>query len=183
MKFLDLVRKRKSTRNYSSRPVAREIIDRCIEAARLAPSACNSQPWSFIVIDDEELRNKVCEAAFSAPYSLNTFARKASVLIAVVTERSKYVTKLAGYFRGIQFSLVDIAIACEHLILQAEEDGVGTCWLGWFNEKKVKKILNVPRRKKIDIIISMGYPESDALAEKKRKDINKIRRFNRGIRQ
>ena len=179
MTFLQLVSKRKSIRKYSPRPVPRERIERCLEAARLSPSACNSQPWSFIVVDDERLRDKVSEAAFSPPYSLNAFAKAAPVLIAVVTEHSKYITRVAGFFRGTQYSLVDVAVACEHLILQAAEEGIGTCWLGWFNEKKVKKILNVPRRKKIDIIISMGYPESDEPRERIRRPLSEIRRYNK----
>lgn len=179
MDFLELAKKRKSTRSYSSRPVAREVIERCLEAARMAPSACNSQPWSFIVIDDEGLKNRVASAAFSVPYTLNSFAKNAPILVVVVTERSKYITKLAGYFRGIQYSLVDIGIACEHLVLQAEEEGLGTCWLGWFNEKKVKKILGIPKRKKIDIMISIGYPEKDEPKERVRKPLDKIRRFNK----
>ncbi|MBC8473885.1 MAG: nitroreductase family protein, partial [Candidatus Omnitrophica bacterium] len=68
MKFSELVKKRKSTRKYSLKPVLREIIEKCLEAARLAPSACNAQPWSFIVLDDKDLKDKVTEAAFSAPY-------------------------------------------------------------------------------------------------------------------
>ena len=179
MNFIELVRKRRSTRNYSSRPVSRDIIERCIEAARLAPSACNAQPWSFIILDDEKTKNAVARAAFSAPYTLNSFAEKAPILIAVVTERTKYITRLAGYFRGIQYSLIDIAIACEHLILQAEEEGLGTCWLGWFDEKKVKKILGIPQRKKIDIIISMGYSETAHDRERIRKPLDKIRRYNK----
>ena len=179
MKFIELVRKRRSTRNYSSRLVPRDVIDRCIEAARLAPSACNAQPWFFIVLDDEKTKNAVARAAFSAPYTLNKFAEEAPILIVVVTERTKYITRLAGYFRGIQYSLIDIAIACEHLILQAEEEGLGTCWLGWFNEKKVRKILGIPQRKKIDIIISMGYPDAGDGRERIRKSLDKIRRYNK----
>lgn len=178
MKFLELVKKRKSTRKYSSRPVPRELIDKCLEAARVAPSACNSQPWSFIVVDKEDLRNTLADKAFSVPYSLNTFAKTAPVLIVAVTERPKYITRVAGYFRGIQYSLVDIAIACEHIVLQAEEEGLGTCWLGWFNEKEVKRILRIPKRKKVDIIISMGYPEKEEQREKIRRPLDKIRRYN-----
>ncbi|MFC1620682.1 nitroreductase family protein [Candidatus Omnitrophota bacterium] len=178
MKFLELVKKRKSVRKYSSRPVPRETMEHCLEAARLAPSACNSQPWSFIVVDDEALKNKVCSAAFSGVYSMNSFASKASALIAVVTERSRYTARVGGYFRGIQFSLVDVAIACEHFILQAVEEGLGTCWLGWFDEKKVKNILNIPKRKKIDIIISVGYPEEVPQQERGRRKLDEIRRFN-----
>lgn len=179
MSFIELARKRRSTRNYSSRSVSRDIIERCIEAARLAPSACNAQPWSFIVLDDEKAKSAVARAAFSAPYTLNSFAKEAPILIVVVTERTKYITRLAGYFRGIQYSLIDIAIACEHLVLQAEEEGLGTCWLGWFNEKKVRKILGIPQRKKIDIIISMGYPEAENDRERIRRPLDKIRRYNK----
>ncbi|MBU1853944.1 MAG: nitroreductase family protein [Candidatus Omnitrophica bacterium] len=178
MHFLELVKKRKSTRKYSRRPVSREIIDKCLEAARLAPSACNSQPWSFIVVDDEKLKDAVNKAAFSGIYSMNSFANSAPVLIIVITRRRGYMARLGGYFRGVQYSLIDIGIACEHLILQAEEKGLGTCWLGWFNEKEVKKILRIPKDKKVDIIISMGYPEDGEIRDKKRKALSEIRRFN-----
>ena len=178
MMFLELSKKRKSVRKYSPKPVLREAIDRCIEAARLAPSACNSQPWYFIAVDGKELKDEVANKAFSGVYSINSFAKEAPVLIIVVTERPSYITRLGGYFKGVQYSLIDIGIACEHFILQAEEEGLGTCWLGWFNENRVKKILHIPREKKIDIIISMGYPESEEEKDKKRKGLDEVRRFN-----
>lgn len=178
MKFLELTRKRRSVRRYTSGPVPREIVDRCVEAARLAPSACNAQPWSFIVVDDPELKNKLAAQAFSGIYSINSFAKDAVVLVVVVRERSSYAAKLAGCLRGIQYSLIDIGIACEHLVLQAEEECVGTCWIGWFNERAVKKVLCLPAKTKIDVIISMGYPEDTTRAEKQRKSLDQIRRFN-----
>ena len=141
MDFLDLVRKRESVRSYSVTPVPRELINKCLEAARLAPSACNSQPWTFIVIDDPETKKKLADTAFSGIYSINAFAREAPVLVVVITERSAYAAKLGAYFRGMQYNLIDIGIACEHFILQAAEEGIGTCWLGWFNERGVKKVL------------------------------------------
>ena len=177
MDFLKLVRQRRSVRKYSPKPVPREIIDRCLEAARLAPSACNSQPWSFIVVDEEKCKNRLAEEAFSGAYSMNAFAKSAPVLIVVVTERSGYIARLGGYFKGVQYSLIDIGIACEHLILQAEEDGLGTCWLGWFNEKAVKKALDLPNDKKVDIIISMGYPVEQEYRDKNRKPLDEIRRY------
>lgn len=178
MRFLELVKRRRSTRKYFTKPVSREVIDRCLEAACLAPSACNSQPWFFIVIDDEKLKNKVSAAAFSGLYSMNSFARKAPVLIIVVTERSSYIARLGGYFRGVQYSLIDIGIVCEHLVLQAEEDGIGSCWLGWFNEGAIKEILGIARDKKIDVIISLGYPQSEERKQKPRKPLSEVRRFN-----
>ena len=157
--------------------MTREAIDRCLEAARLSPSACNSQPWSFIVVDDPDLKNRIAGGAFSGIYSINSFVKSAPLLIIVVTERSKYTASLGGHFRGVQYSLIDIGIACEHLVLQAAEEGLGTCWLGWFNETHVKKVLNIPELKKIDIIISLGYPENSEPREKTRKPLDEIRRF------
>jgi nitroreductase len=177
MTFLDLVRTRQSERRYAPTQVPRAIVERCLEAARLAPSACNSQPWTFIVVDDEAVRNRLAEAAFSGLYSMNRFAAKAPVLVAVVTERSKYVARLGGQMRGVQYSLIDIGIACEHFILQAAEEGVGSCWLGWFNEGAVKKVLGLPRGARIDVIISVGYPETPQVREKNRKRREDMARY------
>jgi nitroreductase len=177
MTFLELVKNRRSIRKYSSKPIPHEAIDRCLEAARLAPSACHSQPWSFIVADNENDKNKLAEAAFSGVYSMNTFAKNAPVIIVVITEQSAYAAKVGGYLKGIQYNLIDIGIACEHLVLQAAEEGIGTCWLGWFNEKAVKKVLGLPNNKKVDVIISMGYPENYEPREKVIKSLDEIRRY------
>ena len=178
MTFLELAKKRKSVRKYYPQSVSRELLDRCLEAARLSPSACNAQPWYFIIIDDKKLKDELAGKAFSGVYAINSFAKDAPVLIVVVTERSNYIARLGGYFKGVQYSLIDIGIACEHLILQAQEEGLGTCWLGWFNEGAVKKILGLPRDKKVDIIISLGYPQEGVEWGKMRKPLAEIRRFN-----
>ncbi len=180
MSIFEVISKRQSVRSYSERPVPREILERCIEAARLAPSACNSQPWSFVVVDDPDLRQTIAVKAFSGIYSMNAFARKAPVLLVVVTDRSKLIARLGGQFRGVQYSLIDVGVACEHFVLQAAEEGVGTCWLGWFNERAVRRALRLPRTSQIDVIISMGYPDQPALREKNRKPLNSIRRYNLG---
>lgn len=177
MNFSELIHKRQSVRKYLPKPVSRDIIEKCLEAARLAPSACNNQPWSFIVVDKQELKDKLAQEAFSGVYSMNSFAKNAAALIVVITERPSYITRLAGYFKGVQYSLIDIGIACEHLSLQAAEDGLGTCMLGWFNEPGVRKLLKIPRDKKIDLIVSMGYPETEEIREKMRKPIDEIRKF------
>jgi nitroreductase len=175
--FLDLVRRRQSTRRYAPRPVPRETIDQCLEAARLAPSACNSQPWSFIVMDNREAVRKLAEKAFSGIYAINKFAREAPVIIAVISEHSTYTARLGGVFRGVKYNLIDIGIACEHLVLQAEELGLGTCWIGWFREKAVKKFLGLPRRAKVDVLITVGYPAEPSAREKKRKSLDEMRWF------
>ncbi|MEI6632877.1 MAG: nitroreductase family protein [Chlamydiota bacterium] len=178
MNFLDLVKERRSVRRYSPKPVSRQVIDRCLEAARLAPSACNSQPWSFIVIDDPEKVADLAPRVFGGIYSMNAFVKDAPVLVAVVTERSTYAARLGGFFKGTRYNLIDIGISCEHLVLQAAEDGVGTCWLGWFDEKALKRALGLPRGTRVDILISMGYPADDPKAEgKARKPLDQVRKY------
>ncbi|MDD3374379.1 MAG: nitroreductase family protein [Candidatus Omnitrophica bacterium] len=177
MNFLNLSKKRQSCRKYSDAPVPKEVLERCVEAARLAPSACNSQPWRFIVVAETELKNKLADAAFSGVHTMNSFAKNAPVLVAVVTERSKYAAQLAGHFRGTQYSLIDLGIAGEHFCLQAAEEGLGTCWLGWFNQRGVKKVLGLSRKDQIDIMFSVGYPQGDGLREKIRKDVVEISEF------
>jgi len=177
MSFLELAAKRQSTRAYLAKPVPRDVIDRCIEAARLAPSACNSQPWSFVVADSGPVRTQLVDAAFSGVYSMCAFAKAAPVIIVATRDRSTYTAKLGAFFRGSEFNLIDIGIACEHLVLQAEEEGLGTCWLGWFNEAGVRRTLGLPRSTKIDVIIPMGYPADPALRPKTRRPLDEVRKY------
>lgn len=179
MSFLELCRRRQSTRRYDpARPVPREAVERCLEAARLAPSACNSQPWGFSVVDAEPLRTQLAAAAFSHVYAMNRFAREAPVLIVVTTEPSKPAAQLAGRLRGVPYNLVDVGIAVEHLVLQAEEEGLGSCWLGWFDAPAVRRVLGLPRAARVDLMVSLGYAAEPALRTKVRKPLSAIARFN-----
>jgi len=179
MALLDLLKHRKSVRDFLDRPVEREKIMICLEAARLAPSACNSQPWKFIVVDDRQLKNKLCDAAFSSIYFINAFCKIAPVIVVVISEKSKFLAQIGGMFRGTKYYLIDIGIAIEHFVLQAEDLGLGTCWVGWFNEGAVKSILNIPQHKKIDILIALGYYNSEKVrSEHSREPIDKIASFN-----
>jgi nitroreductase len=178
MKFLDLVKTRQSVRKYLDKPVERKKIERCLEAARLAPSASNSQPWSFILVDDPKLKEAVAKETFSQLISFNRFSLQAPVLIILISERTGFLNKVAEAIKDKQFSLIDIGIAAEHLCLQAAEEGLGTCMLGWFNEKGVKKLLDIPQSKRVELIITMGYPESTEIRPKKRKSINQIINHN-----
>ena len=179
MTFLELVNRRQSVRRYvPGRRIPRDVLDRCLEAARLAPSACNSQPWSFVVVDGPEaVRELALAACTHPPYGMNRFAVDASALVAVVTEKMKLAARLGAQFRGVQYSLVDVGIACEHLVLQAAEEGVGSCWLGWFNERAVKRRLALSRRSKVDLLICLGYPADPAPRPKVRRVLDEIRRY------
>jgi nitroreductase len=179
MALLDLIKQRKSVRDFLDKPVEREKIMMCLEAARLAPSESNSQPWRFIVVDDRELKNRLCDAAFGGLYFINTFCKTAPVIVAVISEKSKFIARVGGMFRGTKYYLIDIGITCEHFVLEAEDLGLGTCWIGWFNERAVKSVLNIPQNKKIDILIAMGYYDRGKLGpEHGREPMDKIASFN-----
>jgi nitroreductase len=179
MRFLDLITARQSCRSYSSRPVEREKIERCLEAARLSPSACNSQPWYFIVLDDPALKDEVAKATFSSLVGFNKFTLQAPVMAVVLSEPRKLVPAVGSQLKGIPYRLIDIGIAAEHFCLQAAEEGLGTCLIGWFNEKKIKNALKLPPWKKIELVISLGYAAPhDKTRKKVRKKIDQIRQYN-----
>ena len=179
MALLDLLKHRKSVREFLDRPVERDKIITCLEAARLAPSECNSQPWRFIVVDDRQLKDRLCDAAFGGIYSMNSFCKTAPVMVVVISEKSKFIARIGEMFRGTKYYLIDIGITCEHFVLQAEDLGLGTCGIGWFNERGVKSTLGIPQRKKIDMLIALGYYDREKLGpEHDREPMDKIASFN-----
>jgi len=179
MKFLELIEKRQSDRKYTDQKVEREKIERCLEAARLAPSASNSQPWSFVVVDEPELKKKVAVKSIGPLRSFNNFVPQAPVILAIVMEKPKIITELGGRIKEKEYPLIDIGIAAEHFCLQAAEEDLGTCMLGWFDEKAVKMLLNVPEKKSIPLLITLGYTPTDYKHRKKiRKATEKVVKWN-----
>jgi nitroreductase len=179
MKFLELIKIRESVRAYSDKPVEREVLERCVEAARLAPSACNSQPWKFVIIDNPELKEKVARETYSTVVSFNKFAMQAPVLIAIIMERPTTISQIGGRIKNKDYYLFDIGIAAEHFCLQAAEEGLGTCMMGWFNEKKIMELLHIPSKRSVGLIISVGYPKTGDIREKKRKTKEEILTYNK----
>lgn len=111
--------------------------------------------------------------------SFNHFTMQAPVLVIIVSERQNLTAKIGNIVRKKAFNQMDVAIAAEHFCLAATEQGLGTCILGWFDELAVKKILNVPKQKRIELIITAGYPTSDAILPKKRKSLDEISSYNK----
>lgn len=175
MEFLELVNKRQSDRKYAPKPVAREHILKCLEAARLAPSACNSQPWKFIVVDDRAKLAEMSEAAIGL--GMNKFTVQVPVLVAVVQENMNLSAKAGSIVKSKDYSMMDLGIAVEHFCLQAAELGLGTCIMGWFDEKKVKKLLGVPRSRRVQLLIALGHPDAPT-REKIRKPLEAIASWN-----
>lgn len=176
--FQQLVRSRRSIRRYLPKPVEREKILACLEAARLAPSASNAQAWRFLVIDDPKLKKTFAEKAFSGIYSPTKFAAEAPVLILILAKLDFITNRIARQIQKVPFFLIDIGIAGQHLVLQAEELGLGTCWIGWFDMRKTRTFFKIPRKYKIVSLLALGYYEKKAVGEKKRKPLEDIAWFN-----
>jgi nitroreductase len=176
--FLDMVRARQSVRAYKTEALNQESIARCLEAARLAPSACNAQPWKFIVVDQPDLKNALADAMQDKLLPMNHFTKQAPVHIVIVRESANLTSNLGRVIKNKEYPLMDIGIAVEHFCLQAIEEGLGTCIIGWFNEKKVKKLLGIPSGKRAELIITLGIPATDEVREKRRKTLDEMTSYN-----
>ena len=169
MDFLRLVMSRQSDRAYDKEhSVEPEKLERILEAARLAPSACNAQPWKFVVVTDRELSRKVGKAA--AGLGMNKFAKDAPVHILIVEESANITSLLGGKVKDKHFPLIDVGIAASHIVLAAESEGLGSCIIGWFDEKEIKQLTGIPASKRLLLDIIVGYP-----LKEKRKKIRKVK--------
>jgi nitroreductase len=170
--MLELILRRQSDRKYSKKPLEPEKLERIIEAGRMAPSACNAQPWKFVVITDPELIGKLAEAASSKLIEINSFVRHVPVLIVIVREKPNFSSKLGGAIKSKDYSHNDIGIASANICLQAAAEGIGSCIIGWFDEKQIRKILDIPASKRVELIITLGYSLSDhRLKKRKPKEV------------
>ena len=148
MEVLDVIRRRRSVRSYVDRPVEREKIDRLLEAARLAPSASNRQEWRFVVVTDAARRTELAKAA-----NHQEFVARAPVVIAACAETDGHVMRC-----GQPCYPIDVAVAIDHMTLQAVAEGLGTCWIGAFYEEPVKGLLGIPGEVRVVELLTVGYP-------------------------
>ena len=176
--FLELVQNRQSDRAYENRPVEKEKIERILEAARLAPSACNSQPWKFIVVTNPEKRLQVAEATSNKILSMNHFTKQAPVQLVLVEESANLSSTIGGWFKNRHYPHIDLGIVASHICLAAADEGLGTCMVGWLDEKKIQKALDIPKNKRVMLVILLGYSKQP-LREKKRKTKEEIASYNK----
>lgn len=180
MEFSALIRQRQSVRAYANRPIEPEKLEQLIEAVRLAPSASNSQPWKLILVTEPTLKDRIALATYSTLISFNKFVPQAPALAVLVIERPKVITQIGATLKNRDFPLIDIGIAAAHFCLQATALGLATCMLGWFDEKVVQELLQIPQRKRIGLLISLGYAApDDPIRAKKRKAKENMSSFNR----
>ncbi|MDD2961048.1 MAG: nitroreductase family protein [Muribaculaceae bacterium] len=172
MEFLDLVKTRQSDRAYdSTRSVEPEKLERILAAAHLAPSACNSQPWHIIVVQDKATREEVADALTSI--GMNKFGEQAPVHLVIVEEAPNFTARLGGWVKNKHFPYIDCGILSAYITLAAAAEGLGSCVLGWFDEKQMRKVLDIPRSKRILLDIIIGY-SVDKPRDKARKPIEEI---------
>ena len=176
MEFAELAGIRQSVRSYSGKAVEEEKLMQCIETARLSPSANNSQPWRVVVVDEPELRDRIADAA--AGMGMNKFVRQAPVIIAVVLEKQNMLSAVGSVIQDKEYRLLDIGIAANQLCLQAAALGLGTCMVGWFDENKVKRLLGVDKKRRIPLLITLGYSDTP-VRQKVRKPFEEIYGRNR----
>jgi len=150
MNVMDAIRCRRSVRKYDSRPIPAQIMARMAEALRIAPSACNCQPWKFVVVTDPDRRKKLAEAAHR-----QRFIAEAPVIVVGIGFPDQAYKRMGGSGNSVD---VDLAIALDHLSLAAAAEGLGTCWIGAFSEEAVKQLLGVPPAAKVVAMMPLGYP-------------------------
>ena len=167
MTVLEAIRKRYSCRAYQDRPVEQEKLDSIFEAARLAPSAMNTQDWRFVVVTDKDKKRQVAETT-NRPEVFG----KAGVIIAACSN-SNHVMRC-----GQAIGPIDVAIALEHIALQAADLGLATCWIGSFYADKVKAILDIPAGIAVIELMALGYPGDEA-KKPEREPIEKILCYDR----
>ena len=163
MDVLEAIAKRKSIRAYKTIPIPEDKLNKVLEAARLAPSGANRQEMKFVVVKDQKTRAKLSEATGGQKH----VAQAPVVIAAVSTDPEKMmICDVPGY-------PVDVAIAIDHMTLAAFDLGLGTCWIGAFNQEKVKSILSIPDKCKVVQLLTLGIPDEDG-RPKDRKPIEQI---------
>lgn len=163
MDVFTAINQRSSVRGYKATDVEEDKLRKILEAARLSPSASNRQDWKFIVVRNKETKKRLAQAALA-----QSFIGEAPIaIVACGTEPNTFMAC------GQPAYTVDVSIACAFMILQAYELGLGTCWIGAFEEGEVKKILNIPKEVRVVAMIPLGYPNQPP-SQKFRKNLDQI---------
>lgn len=167
MDLYEVMRTRRSIRSYKADPIPEEVLNRVLEAARIAPSGSNRQPWRFILVQDEKVKRQLVPACGS-----QSFIAEAPVVVVACGHNIHYNR---GGYMGEMSVLVDVSIGFTHLILAARAEGLGTCWIGAFNNDEVKRILNIPDDANVVAVTPLGYPKDEKFREpSSRKGLEEI---------
>lgn len=167
MNVIDAIKTRKSVRTYRDQLVEEDKLKAVLEAGQLAPSASNRQEWRFVIVREVETRKKIAQAAGN-----QDFIAQAPVVIVACADTNEHVMRC-----GQACYPIDVAIALDHITLAAVELGLGTCWIGLFDEKKVKSILGIPEKMRVVELMPLGYPTDPSAIEKNRLALSTIVKY------
>jgi len=167
MEFYDVVKTRRSIRSYKPNEIPKDVLDRIIDAARVAPSGSNRQPWKYVLMKKPELRKKIATLCGGQPWI-------ADAPIVIVACGSEINYDRGGYMGEMSF-LIDSTIGLTHLILAARAEGLGTCWIGLFDNESIKELLEIPPGWNVVAVTPLGYPKEPKWAQPgKRKTLEEI---------
>jgi len=167
MDFYEVISTRRSIRSYKPDPIPEEALNRVLDAARIAPSGSNRQPWKFILVKDDQLKKDLVPLCGN-----QSFIAEAPIVVVACGRNIHYDR---GKYMGDMSMLVDVAIAVTHLTLAARAEGLGTCWIGMFDNKAIKELLQIPEDVNVVALIPLGYPKGKVFSEPgPRKSLNEI---------
>ena len=169
MSILKVIMERRSVRRYKADTIPEHVFQRVLDAARFSPSGKNLQPWRFIIVKDESLKQQLVEASLG-----QSFIAEAPIIVVACAFPDKCYSRMGNYMKSWP---VDVAIAVEHLMLQAQEEGLGTCWIGAFEEKDVKSILGIPDGVRVLALTPLGFPDESPVS-RGRKNLEEIVSYN-----
>jgi len=184
MDVMEAIRWRRSVRRFSPQKIEWEKLHQILEAGRLAPSSSNAQGWHFIAVDDEQLIRAIPDQSPLGLDRITAFARQAPVIV-VGCYTKKLAHAIAEVFNH-ENHLIDVAIAMTQMTLAATSLGIGSCWIGWFSDPKLRKLLGIPNRYRVACLLALGYPAQTSTPEgiggikpKPRKDLKSIVSLNK----
>ena len=163
--LMDVIESRKSIRSYKPQNIEEEKLEYILQAFRKAPSAKNIQPWKLVIVKDRKRKNDLAIACNN-----QTFIAEAPIIVVACAKEDEAYGTMGGYMNSYP---VDLALALEHLILAAAEQGLGTCWIGSFKEKLVKDLLGIPKNVRVVALTPVGYPAEDG-RNRGRKPLSEI---------
>ena len=174
--YFDLIARRESCRNFDpNRPVEKEKLQRCAEAAWIAPSACNGQPWKYLIVTNPELNEKL--RPLMMELGMNKFVKNCPAFAVVLEEATILKVSLSQKFKDQDFAPIDVAFSASQFCYAATEQGLSTCIIGWHNEPKIRALFGLNKSTRVRLVIAVGYAANDAIREKKRKPIEDVIKF------
>ncbi|MDR1320060.1 MAG: nitroreductase family protein [Gracilibacteraceae bacterium] len=173
--FLDICKLRQSCRNFSDRPVEHDKLVKCVEAGHFSHSACNAQPWSFIVVENPELVSEIAKCG--QQLKQNAFLRTAKAFIVILEEHAVLSPVISCFLDSQYYAKGDLGAAAAYVCLEATTQGLGSCHIGVYDRAGICELLNIPAEKQFGAVIALGYPASDVIRSKNRKPFDDIVRF------